>query len=414
MSLLRSLPEAWCGLRRGALRGLLCGALASCLPLQGLAFDGDPLRFSLSASRMHDSNVFRLPDGYPVAALTGRAQRGDSMTQLGAMLAFDRTLRRQHIAASLNVTDTRYATYRQLDSVGYDLAANWRLEHRSDSSLALSLRKSRVMSGFADFRAALKNMVDTEAFDVASTTQVLPRWAVIANGGHARFRNDTEIRRPLDLDLGYLEAGLRFDWLTGSNWDLVWRASNGRYPNHAAGTGASSGYREQQLLTRLSWVPTPATRLQGQLGWLGRREDGIQVRDFSGPTARLIVDWRVSDKLTASGSLRNELSSYQDLTSSYAVMRGIGLGAVWGVTEKTSVRGSVDWLRRSFGGDPGLLRASPPGREDLIRAGVIALAVHPVSWLELSAELRRESRRSNWAGADYDANVLLLKLAFRN
>lgn len=389
---------------------------------QALAFEGDPFKFSLSAGYLHDSNVFRLPDDFLVSTLTGSDQRGDTTYQLAGSLGFERDYGPQHIRLNANITDSRYSTYSFLDNTAYDAGASWRLNFLTKSFVEVAYGRAQYLLGFADFRSAVKNIIARDSFDLRSLVEFRPRWSVIASTGIATYRNSSDLRSATDFELGYVEAGLRYDWLSGSNWDFAWRSSDGRYPNQqlndAAGNpipgAVDNNFRENTVLARLSWAATGATRFNGQLGYTERRLPNQSERNFSGLTWRLGGELQTSDKFFVSATIRNELSAYQDIVSNYAVLRGISLGATWSVTDKAQVRGSAEWLKRDFRGDPGLVLTTQSRREDTIKSLGVSFALQPTSYLEWTTDLRREERDSNQNGFNYRANTLFTRLNFRN
>ncbi|MFT3802110.1 MAG: hypothetical protein QM766_12910 [Burkholderiaceae bacterium] len=391
-------------------------ALAGAVPWAATpahAFDDDVWRFSVSMGYQYDSNLFRLPDAYPIAALTGRSQRSDTSRLLSAMLSFDRQFRRQRLQASISVDDQRYRTYAMLDSTGYDAAIQWQLDYLTQSSARLAYRRDHSMLGFADFRAALLNMVTSDTFSIDTATQWQPRWSILANLRRAAYRNDTTQRRNADFDQADVEAGVRYTGATDSRWDLVWRHSEGDYPKQPNPLYDPS-FRENAWQTRVLWGVPGATRVSGQFGWVDRRNTVLSQRSYRGAVWRIQADWLPSDKFALSATYRNDLSSYLDLSSSHALMRGLSVRARWAATDKTTLQLDVDWLDREFRGNPGLLAIESPGRRDRQRAVGLTLTQRPTSWLEWSLGLRREMRDSNVAFYDYDANVFFVTLAFRN
>ena len=380
-------------------------AVAALASSTALGIDGDILRIRAGAGLSSDSNLFRLPDAVP---LPNAASRSDLLRFLTAGVDFDRDWSAQRFRASFGLRDTRYTEYPQLDGTDWNADLGWTLFHGDQNSLEAQASRSRQTLGFADARVLGRPVVDTTSLTVRGALELVPRWSAIAAVGRVGTTNEPASRSSLDFDMVFREAGVCYDWRTGSRFDFVWRHTVVDFANSTA-LGFDNGYSQDDVGVRLDWKITEATLLTGRAG--------LQVRDyadprratFTGPGVSLFADWRPRGGLQVSSSLRSELSAAAEINSTYARVNGVSTTAAWLVTGKTTARTGLELTRRDFRGD-GTTGLSGAQRRDFIGALTAGISVQVWRTLEVGADLRLDRRDSNIDSFDYFTRILTLRV----
>lgn len=385
------------------LRAVAVAVVLGAAPAVATAIDGDILRARASLSLLHDSNLFRLPAG---ATLPGSPSRSDLVRTLTAGVDFERDWSAQVFRGSLGLRNSDYHRHPALDGTDFDIVAGWRWLHGDRNSVDVDLSRRRTTSSFADVRGvSTRPVVDATSLAVVGTIEFVPRWSAIAGAGRTRTSNSPSSRSTLDYRLDHVEAGARYDWRTGSTFDLVWRHQTAEFAG--ASGQADNGYRDDDLSVRLAWQATGATRVTGRAGLQSREYRDPARPSFVGPGIRLAADWRATGALQVNASLRNELSTAAEIDASYAQLRGVGVAARWQFTDKSAMTAGLDLLRRDFRGE----NIAAVRRRDSISGIAIGAVSRPLRWLEVGAELRYDRRNSNVDAFDFGVRGLLLRAA---
>jgi hypothetical protein len=368
------------------------------------AIDGDILNARASIGVMSDANLFRLPDS---AMLPNDASRSDLIQFLSAGIDFDRDWSAQRFRASLSVRDSRYSEYSQLDGIDYSGEVGWTLLNGDRNSLEVSASRSRRTLGFADARVLGRPVVDTASFRLGGALEFSPRWSAIAAVGRADTVNAPASRSVLDYTSTFVEVGARYDWRTGSRFDLVWRHSIADFVSRSP-LGFENGYAQDDVGVRLDWRITEATALTGRVGVQFRDYADPFRESFIGPGVSLNADWRPRGGLQIVTSLRSELSAAAEINASYARLNGVSSTASWLATGKTTLRTGVDMLRRDFrgSGSTGLIDSQ---RRDTLTAFIAGISVQVGRTFEVGVDLRLDRRSSNVDAFDYATRIVTLR-----
>jgi hypothetical protein len=165
-------------------------------------------------------------------------------------------------------------------------------------------------------------------------------------------------------------------------------------------------FTEREHAFDWNWVATGQLRLQGQFGHLARDHAEQPGRDFSGWVARAGAQWELTGKTRLSAGLVRELAAYQTLDASYYEGDRLYVAPQWQAGVKTWLRLRLEQGERRYKGAlPGALAA---GRQDRLRLASLELQWQALRSLRLTASAQRDERRSNLAGADYNARILAL------
>jgi hypothetical protein len=147
------------------------------------AYDStDFVQIQVIATRVHDNNLFRLPDTSvsPPGSGIDPANTADTTRILGAGLKFDKVVGRQRLIADLNLNQSAYEKNTNLDYLGGEGRLAWLWHAGTDWSGEAGYRKTRNLGGFADFRQNVQDLIDTDTASLAGGYQFHPRWRIAA------------------------------------------------------------------------------------------------------------------------------------------------------------------------------------------------------------------------------------------
>lgn len=375
----------------------------ACVP--AYAIDGDILRARAAYSLLFDSNLFRLPED---AVVSGVASRSEMIRTLSAGLDFDRDWSAQQFRASIGLRDNRYSNYPGLDGLDYSVALGWTLFNADRNSIAVDATRSRATLGFADVRIPGRPVVDTTSVSVRGAFEFVPRWSGLAALGSTTTGNEPVSRTVLDYRLTFAEAGARYDWMTGSAFDFVWRRSVAEFPNSVPGLAFDNGYDQDDVGVRMAWRVSEATTVSGRAGLQHRSYRDPRRDSFTGPGISLTADWRPRASLAIATTVRSELSTAAEISATYAQLNGFTTAATWAVTGKTSVRAAVDLLRRDFRGDAVSGLTGLTRRDDIVGLS-LGVAARPWRSVEVGADLRWDRRDSTVPSFDFSVRTIVLR-----
>ncbi|MGB7181683.1 MAG: outer membrane beta-barrel protein, partial [Burkholderiaceae bacterium] len=231
-----------------------------------------------------------------------------------------------------------------------------------------------------------------------------------------RLDNSTTAQNNADRRFTGTEFGVRYAPGTGNEFDLVYRRTDGKYPNRQVvdalgqpllgGAGIDNGFNENAFLVRVQYKPNEDTTISGQAGLTRRSYDTFTQRDFSGPTARLTLDWRPGGAFFMGVDLVRDIAEDQILSANYVDLTELRLRPTIRLTGKTSLAGLLSFQNRDYGGDPGFATGAAVVRKDKInRLGFSADWQYSRNIL-VTLGYERVARSSNYPDLDYNNNIL--------
>lgn len=386
-------------------RCLVLAAAALCAsPMQCAAVEGDSLTLKLSHSLQYDDNIYRLSDD--VKPFGNRA-RSDRISLTGLRAAFDRRYSLQQVHASVDVTRVRFDRWSQLDyeTQGARLNWDWAVGKRWSGDLRVS--QDETARDFADNRVSGRETSISRQHALAADANYWwhPDWS--AGAGVERFSTtySDAASAGSEYDADIVETRLIYRPRSGNQIALVGRFTDGDYPNRQAGALADDGFRQTDWRLRGHWQVTGHSRLAGYLGMTRRRHPNLTARDYTGPTGRLEYTLAVSQRLSVTAIARREIGARDDLVDNFVVTRAVSFAPSWQPFYRIGIQGRLEWRKRDFRGDPGLVAGTFPAREDVSRNANVSFIYTPIDPLQLSISYGYLQRDSDLVSEEYTAHV---------
>src|SRR5262249_30344319 len=173
-------------------------------------------------------------------------------------------------------------------------------------------------------------------------------------------------------------------------------------------------YRQTSVGLIGDWTVTGVSHVVARASRVSRRYPNTPQSDLDGYTAVAEYDWKVTGKLTLTGVVRRDISPFQDIQSSFVLVKGVTVRPTLNVTEKIDVSAILDYSRWYFLGDRGLVTGGAQGRVDTVSSAAASLSYRPLRSISLQASVLRERRYSNVPAAEYLVNTasLTARLSF--
>jgi exopolysaccharide biosynthesis operon protein EpsL len=391
-------------LRRAlSLAAVVAGALA---PLQeASALLGDRLELFASERLIWDDNVFRLPSGVDPATRIGSSERGDfaHTTSLGFNL--DVPVSRQRFQAGYSWNQTKFNRFTDLDFTGHDGRAIWLWQLGNQLSGQVGYTETMALASFANIQNRVANPLKTQQTFANGTYMLTPRWRLRAGVTELEQTNRNSARAVNDINTQATEGSVSYVTPLDNSLGLVVRTEDGHYPNRqvVGATPLDNSYTQDGIGVLGEWNVTGQSRLTARLDRVKREYGQLAQRNFSGTTYRAVYDWRPTGRFALLTTLMRDISPLEDIRTSFVLVKGISFAPSYVWTDKVSLSGNLDFLRREYLGD-----ATFSGREEKVRVAGVTVSYRPTRTVTLLASLLRESRDSNLALADYTANVFTL------
>lgn len=396
------------------LRGLLAVACALSAPAGAQPSETlveRPLTLSLQQAFTHDDNLYRLPASASPAAF-GATERSDLISTTSVGGRFERELGRQRVSLGLNVGQNRFQNNPRLDNTSYNASASvaWALGTRWWGNA--DAQRAQFLSSFADQLTGQRNVVESQLLNLDVRYRLDPWWSAIAGIDATERRNSLSLLVPANnTELG-IEAGVRLDTGRESNVSFVARRVDGRFPERAPTTFVDNAYTQDRLALRTEYALTGASRLEGEVGWTRREFVNLSRRAFSGATASLTWRWNPTEAWFVDVGLGRDLSAVELVNANFADTRRLGARVLWRQTAKWSWNATAERRWIAFDGDPGFAVASAQ-RSDRFDVLGLGLSWAPTLSTLVTADLRRESRRSTLAALLFDATVATVSAQLR-
>lgn len=381
-------------------------------PLEIFSQDRDVLQLHTGIELERHSNLFALPDGVNPSAIYGKSKRGDTVLRALAGVTFDRQVSLQRFRIDASVLPVKMLEYSRFDNVGYSAGGHWDWAVGRPWFGTLGARLTRAATPFGNYYIDRENIERRARVYGSAGMRLTPDLAVFVGADSETLDNSYSGVQSADYRFVSAEAGLRFSRADARTIDLVWRHTNGDYPNRqvfdAFGNvlpGAiDNEFRQDAILARLQVRPSDDSTIGGQIGITKRRFENVPERDFSGPTAGLNVEWRPTGLLTMRAELIRDIQSEELLTASYVDQTTLRLRPSYRLSGKVVVNGLVSLMRASYEGDPSTTAGS--ARKDDYRVYGIGLGYEYSRTIRVNLDVRRVTRSSNVASVEFDDNVL--------
>jgi len=387
----------------------------------------DKLTLFAEEKAARDDNVFRISKNAAPEDI-GASSRGDTYRTTSLGLNFDVPVSRQRFQGAFARNDTRYDQLTVLDFTGHEGRAMWLWQLGNDASGQLGYTETLALASFANIvsfanpQSSRPDPLKTRQAFFSAAYLVTPRWRLNTGVSGLELTNGDPARQSLDLDVLYTEVALSYVTPANTSVGLSARTEDGRYPKGLV----DNAYRQTSAGVVADWTPTGASHLSARADRLSRRyaDMSLQTFDFVGHTARAQYDWKPTGKLSLAAVAQRDIYPYQDIGSSFVLVKGVTLRPTLSVTEKIDVSGTFDYSVREFLPSPGQTSGSSPSRTDRVRSGTVTLAYRPARSLTFLLSAQREGRSSNFVSdptaspvvlpVDYVVNVISIsaRIAF--
>ena len=389
-------------------------------PLEIFTEDRDVLQIHVGAEVERHSNIFALADGVSPLATYGKSSRSDTVFRGLVGVSFDRQVSLQRFRLDASVIPVKFAEYSRFDNVGYSLGGHWDWAVGRPWFGTLGLRLTSDLTPFGNYYIDAKNLERRAKVYASAGMRLTPRWAAFVGFDTETLDNSFSGVEAADYRFVSGETGLRYAPGTGTEVDFVWRHTAGEYPNRQVvdqlgnllPNGIDNEFSQNALLARLQVMPSNDSRIAGRIGFTSRKFDNFSNRDFSGVTAGLNVDWKPSGAFTMRVELIRDIQSEELLTASYVDLTSLRLRPSIQLTGKTALFGRAIFSRASYEGDPSLLGAAGPRKDDIRTLG-IGVAYEYARNVTLNFEARRTERDSNYAAFEFSDTMLLANILAR-
>jgi exopolysaccharide biosynthesis operon protein EpsL len=354
-----------------------------------------------------DDNVFRLSKDVDPNDIGARS-RGDTYRTTSLGLNFDLPVSRQRFQAAFARNDTRYDQLVGLDFTGREARAVWLWQVGNEASGQLGYTETFALASFANIQRATPNPLKTQQAFYNADWLVTPRWRVQSGVIGLEQSNGEPVFQENDVKILISDIAVRYVTPANTSVGLGVRSEGGRFPNRefAAGNSFDNAYHQYGANIVAEWTPSGASRVNARAGRVSRRYGELRQRDFDGNTARIDYDWKPTGKLSLTAVAQRDISVYEDIRTSFVLVKGVSLRPTLRATEKIELSGTFEFSIRDYLGDPGMGSGGTPNRTDRVRSAAATVSYRPVRALALLMSAQRETRTSNTASVDYEVDVI--------
>jgi exopolysaccharide biosynthesis operon protein EpsL len=353
----------------------------------------DKLRPFVEGKVTRDDNVFRLSKDVDPAFVRS-SSKGDTYRTTSLGLNLDLPVSRQRFQAVYAWNDTRYNQFTDLDSTGHEARAVWLWQAGNEVSGQLGYSETSALASFANIQSRAPDRLKTQQAFYNADWLVTPRWRIQSGVTGLEQSNSDPVRQGNDVKILISDIALSYVTPANTSVGLGVRSEAGRFPN-PRGIGFDNAYSQYGASLVAEWTPTGASRVNARAGRVSRRYGELPQRDFDGNTARIDYDWKPTGKFSLTAVAQRDISVYEDIRTSFVLVKGVTLRPTLRVTEKLDMSGTFDYSIRDYLGDPGLVSGGTPSRTDRVRSATATVSYRPARSVTLLMSAQREARSSN-------------------
>jgi exopolysaccharide biosynthesis operon protein EpsL len=386
---------------------LTSALLAVCANAPAWAQDDPGFKVKADYTLVSDSNLFRLPAGANVLALTGRSSASEQISVYGAGFSYRGAHSLQRFELDLTLHENRYQNFSHLNFTAgkYNAAWRWSLTPRTYGTL--SHEHSEALNSFADDQTVGRSNKRTITYTRLDATHELSGpWRVVGGMSQQRQTNQQVLTTEGDYSARAADVGIRYIFASGSSFTYSHKNTSASYLNRTLPSAGlfDDGYDQRDDELRAHWVITGKSTLDASAAHTSRTHPHYPERNYSGLNANTSLRWSFSGKAALVAGLQRELASYQSSSTNFTQTDRLSLGPVWQISPKTALRLNLQFAQRDYLGMPTGAVANP--RHDTLRDATLALEWKPNNALTVSTSLQDARRRSNQAGLDYNASLI--------
>lgn len=388
--------------------------LVSLIALPAQAETEERLQLLASASRTHDTNLFRLDENMGLV-LDGRLQeKSDTISRLTAGVASNLNVGQQRFGLAANYNQNRFARFNRLDYNGFDMVAAWHFRYGRNWWGVIRQANERSLASFADVRGINGNVRDQQNRLLDLNWAVDARWIA----GLSRSYRDLEYREPVQ-QIGDVQVDrwtVSLNYLTPKGNDLGFKigSAQGAYPGRqfVAGGIMDDGYSEQFFRVDYEYLYSYKSTLKVELEYLDRNYRHLAERNFDAMNARAEYRWKPAAKVELQVSAWQRTNEAADLIANIREMQGASLNVLWQITEKVHFGYTGNAELSTFLWDAGVSTVSDGRRKkeaDMYSAFNMGYAFSRT--LRLDGSIALDARDSNIRNNDFVSNLFNLKLS---
>ncbi len=379
----------------------------------------------------HDSNIFYLPSSTPDPQPDhGGPRRSDEFFR--TIIGLDDAYKwgQQSLYATLEGRRLDYLHFTYLDHYENLLRGglDWKLGGALDGNL--EYRHERRMVDFAALLGATpilgavpvlgttQLLIETENIATASANlAITPVWRLESSLRDRNLNSPRPGALNLDLHEDTWHEGIRYlgvaNLSAGLETEYLW----GRF-NHDF-VDAQPTYHQWTTQVAANYKVTGLTTFSGTAGYTRRSSFGGS--DASGFTGSIGYQHFVTGRTEITANLSRAVNSYVSNAGS-EVDSTAAVGATYHITYKTSITGAYAWTQNKFPGGTAFVVAGADGalvtqggldRTDRVQIATLELHYQMLHWLAVRVYGRYQTRSSNLAEVQYNANAYGIELQAR-
>ncbi|CAG4882876.1 conserved protein of unknown function [Georgfuchsia toluolica] len=377
----------------------------------------DKLELLVAETATVDTNVFRLSNDEDPAARLGSSDKSDTITTTTAGFNLDVPFSRQRFLAGTSWNHVRYDRFSDLDYVGRDARALWLWQGGNQLNGELGYTETKTLGSFTDFLVRLRsaNMLTTKRAYGSATYMLTPSWQLQAGLAGQTQRNDNELRKVNDINLLMTDLTANYVSPSGNKIGLSLRQDDGHYP-HAQPVSSSlsfeNDYVQRSIGAVTDWTLTGKSHLTARVDRVHRDFDQLNQRNYDGMRYRVVYDWRATGKLVLNAVAQRDISSTEDIQTSYVLEKSFALRPTFILSEKIRLSATAYYAIRDYLGDPGLVLGTTPDRSAHVHRLVATISYQPLQSLTFLLTGQRETRTSNVPFDDYEANIFSINVRY--
>jgi exopolysaccharide biosynthesis operon protein EpsL len=383
-------------------------------PAYSAESDDGKVRFSIFGGVDRDSNPFRLSDSADPQTAIGSTSKADTVYRAGVGLKAGLPFNRQRVLLDFQVQNVNYHSFDVLDHTAYRASGAWNWQAGDQWSGAIGYSQREFLANLADIQAPIKDMITENRAFASGGFRFTPRWRIRGALDWTRWDHSDPTRDSLDANIPSGTIGLDYVTPLGNSVGVQSKYSVGDYPNRqvVAGSTVDNSYKELESSAVMHWIFTSKSIFDARAGYTSRRQDQVPQRDFDGFTGRLNYDWFIGPRTLLNFAVWREIQSTEDISASYILSEGWGIGPAWAPTSKIVLQAKYIREDRDYRGDPGFVVSGGPPREDTFRGVRLNVGYAPRRNIQLSASAEGGDRESSVAGADYDYSAVSANVRF--
>jgi len=373
---------------------------------------GDTIKPFISFSEMYDSNIFRVKNSAQLKAALGDSRMADFVSTLSVGTELHYGISRETLDVHLEKDFLFYSHYTSQNMDQDNVNGTLGITLLDKVHLKLNGYYQSYPEARVDYRSTAVNEVSSTGYGASLSYETARGIGLTAGYHNSGISYSLFQYRPNEYNVDSYSGSAWYRLAADARAYVTYQRDNTNYPNdmYLGGVLVNNSSVADSVRIGLEKTVSSKTAVSCYVGFLSRRHEFAQGRDFSGVIANANVTYGVTGKLGLLLNFQRQIyeETYTDYT--YSITDSLGLGLVYELAAKVkaTLYEKLSW--KDFQEIP---FSGVPQRNDFLQQLNLGVEWNPVNRVFLDLGYQYSTRSSNDPTLGFTDHAVMTSVAYK-